>query len=202
MGFLEANIEQITRALENYKRNAEKMNAQSRLGRRFLERTFDNFDRERFPKQYDLLKRYAEKFESNRGEGFILTGNPGTGKTHLAASVANYIIKAYEIPVRFVNYTEMIDDMKRAFNTDRNLVKELSEVPLLIVDDVGNQDTEWRNEVLYQIVNNRYESYSPMIITTNESITDLSEHIWEKTFSRLTEMCRIVRMVGEDYRQR
>lgn len=197
------NIECLEKEIDHYERRAASLLEESNLGRRFKGRTFDSFDREKFPDAFDLVKAFAENFEQNKGEGIFLTGNPGTGKTHLAAAAANYIIKTFGIPVKFGSFTELLEGIKNSFGGNEDAGRELIDVPLLVIDDLGKErQSEWSRSVLYRVINGRYENYSPVIITTNETPQTVEKNIGEATFSRIFEMCDGVSMNGEDYRMK
>lgn len=197
------NIEQTEKEIEHYERKAVYLMDSSNVGRRFLSRTFESFDAEKFPKAYEIVKAFAENFEANNGEGLFLTGNPGTGKTHLAAAVANYIIKTFGIPVKFGSFAELLEGIKNSFGGGEDVGRELIDVPLLIIDDLGKErQSDWSRSVLYRVINGRYENYSPVIITTNETPETVERNIGEATFSRIFEMCDGIAMNGEDYRMR
>lgn len=190
--------------LEAEERRAERMLTECDLGRRFADRTFRNFDGNAFNAAYQTALEYAKGFPSNPGEGLIFTGNPGTGKTHLAAAITNHIIGVHKVPVKFVSYVDFLESLKAGFSgkEKEDEVKRLNEIPLLVIDDLGKERTsEWSNAVLYRIVNMRYEHCLPVIITTNETISDLEKAVGEATVSRLMEMCKGVRMVGADHRK-
>lgn len=189
--------------LDAERRRAERMIEECNLGRRFKSRIFENFDNTRFPMAYEKVKLYAERFTENCGESLLLMGNPGTGKTHLAAAATNYIVQEHGIPVRFGSFMELLERMKATFYSAEDVGKELVEVPLLVIDDLGKErQSEWSNAVLYRVINGRYERYAPVIITTNENLDTLRNNVGEATFSRLIEMCEGVSMNGEDYRMR
>lgn len=196
------SVEQVKEELQRCKDAAEKLLKESNLGRRFRDRTFENFQSAEFPKAYTKALCYAKNFEENTGEGLLFTGSPGTGKTHLAAAIANYIITELAIPVKFGAFIDILDSVKQSFQTDDDVVTELIKTPLLIMDDLGKEkQTVWSNSILYQVINRRYENYLPVIITTNEDMGDLEQSIGVATLSRLIEMCDGVKMDGKDYRR-
>jgi DNA replication protein DnaC len=189
--------------LNHYRSMAERLMDQSKVTARFRDRTFDKFKRERAPEAYDKAKFLADNIENNDGEGLILLGNPGTGKTHLAASIINQVIKETYLPARFVGFNEFLEEIKAGFGTGADTVERLIDEPLLVIDDIGKEKkTEWSNAVLYRIVNARYEDKAPTIFTTNFTLSELEAHVDEAIFSRMMEMCETVKVVGDDYRMR
>ena len=101
----------IVQQREDFQRKrAEKMFVEGGVGKRFLTATFENFERQRMPKAYDIALGFAEKFDENDGEGVLFTGDVGTGKTHLAAAIAAEIIRKYSATVwwLFFCYTAVI----------------------------------------------------------------------------------------------
>lgn len=199
---LTEGIERLREDLRQQEAEARKLLEESNLGRRFRDRTFETFKESAFPEAYRTSLDYAEGFEHNEGKGLLFTGTPGTGKTHLAAAIANHVIAEFGTPVRFGGFIDLLDKVKRSFGKDEDVVKELSEVPLLVMDDLGKErQTEWSNAILYQVINRRYENYLPVIITTNEDMGTLERNIGEATLSRLIETCKGVKMEGKDHRK-
>lgn len=206
-------IDEQCREIEEKERRrfeVERLLANSYLGRRFMDRTFDTFivndkNREAYNKALDYAKNFEEY--SKQGIGLFFVGPVGTGKTHLAAAIANYLIKEKVIPVKFGNITMLLSEIKATYDEDAKMrenevIYTLSNVALLVIDDLGKEKTtEWTNQILYTIVNNRYENYKPVVVTTNLSIQDLEEKLGQATMSRIIEMCRGIKMEGVDFRR-
>jgi DNA replication protein DnaC len=150
-------------------------------------------------------RRFADSIDErlDAGRGLWFMGPVGTGKTTLAMLVSKAALKAgrsvaiYSLP-RLLNE---IRDTHRAERSHVDLLDRLTAVDLLHVDDVGaERTTDWVLEELYSIVNARYEDQRSMVITTNLDHTKLGEQISERTVSRLTEMCDVLPLSGEDRR--
>ena len=189
------------------KKRAWKMFEESGVGKRFLTASFENYERERMPKAYDIALGYVEKFEKNDGEGLLFTGDVGTGKTHLAAAISAEIIRKYSATVEFVSFTEALATMRAAFsesnNNDQILEERMRKADLLVIDDLGKENlSAFTKNVLYRVVNGRYKDKLPLIITSNHEIESLSERLDYGTFSRIADVCKVVEMRGIDYRMK
>lgn len=183
-------------------KQVEKLKRDSNLGKRFQSRTFETWDKSRFPKAYELCFKYARNFErmNEYGRGIVLIGNAGTGKTHLASAIANSLMNEL-IPVKFGTFINLLDNLKKAFRTDKDVVASLTEIPVLIIDDLGKEKyTEWASQILFQVIDQRYNSELPTIITTNLSVEEMKERFGEPITSRLMEMCYGIVLNGENYR--
>lgn len=195
LAIIDDRIEQINRAILRLKND-------SQLGKKFQSKTFANWDMQRLPRAYRICYKYALNFDelSASGKGLILMGSAGTGKTHLASAVSNYLMDEL-IPVKFGTFISLLDSLKKAFRTDRDIISNLVSTPLLVIDDLGKEKyTEWVSQILFQVVDERYNRELPIIITTNLNLQELKERVGEPITSRLMEMCFGVAMNGENYR--
>lgn len=148
----------------------------------------------------EIAEKFVDNFP-NGGRGIIFIGDVGRGKTHLAGAIARNVIEMYQVPVLFKSYAALLDDIKRNFDEDRREIDRIVNSPLVVIDDLGQEkQSEWNKEVLFKIVNGRYENMLPMIITTNCTVMALRDNIGEPIFSRLYEMCDAVKVNGKDHR--
>lgn len=185
-----------------------KMKTESKLGRRFTNRTFETYKPacQNTKKGKETAFKYANNFlkYKEEGRGLIFTGNNtvGTGKTHLASAIANYIMDNHILPVKFGTIINLLDEYKSKFGSnDDDFISYLSKIELLILDDLGKEKlTDWAKGVIYQIVNNRYEAYMPIVATTELPFDQLENFYGKAIPSRLFEMCISVNMQGKDYR--
>ena len=208
------------------KERIKKIIGESGIGDRFLRRTFETFEETKEnQKAYTMAKKYADSFENlmpKRGmpepgrNGLFIAGPAGTGKTHIAAAIANQLIHQGR-PVICMTMIDLLARIRKTFNRDgvdeSTVLNIYKTVPLLIIDDIGKEPpTEWAISTIYNIINGRYEAYLPTIVTTNYDDKALVERMTPKTsgdsvtaeatIDRLMEMCIGIVMTGPSWRQR
>ena len=152
-------------------------------------RTFGNFDLRKGEglasedvKNLERVFKAAKKYAETPKGWLVLVGTYGCGKTHLAASIANYQAGLGNPPI-FVMVPDLLDHLRATFNPnslttyDRRF-DEIRTAPLLILDDLGAQSmTSWVREKLYQLFNHRYNAELPTVITTAESLDEMDPRI-------------------------
>lgn len=156
--------------------------------------TFENCD-DRNPKEVNAAKAYVENFEAFavEGRGILLYGDVGGGKTFIAASVANALMeKGKRVIMRTVS-----DLIYAAQDRGNPLSSMMMGCDLLIIDDYGaERDTEWSKEGLYRVVDGRYASRRPMLVSTNLTPKELSSAamVDRRINDRLLERCRPIQI--------
>ncbi len=166
--------------------------------------TFDNSDGTN-DKIMEAARRYALKFDEFRkqGKGLLLFGTVGTGKTYAAACIANALIDR-GIPVLMTNFARIANTVGGMWEGKQEYYDSLNKFPLLILDDLAaERKTEYMSEIVFNVIDARYRAGLPLIITTNltsEELKHPSDIAYQRTFSRLLEMCLPVEVKGKDKR--
>ena len=124
----------------------------------------------------------AHSFAEKPKGWLIFMGGYGSGKTHLAAAIANYRAGLGDPPL-FVMVPDLLDHLRATFSPNSNVAfdrrfDEIRTAPLLVLDDLGTQSmTPWVKEKLYQLFNYRYNAELPTVITTSDSLDEMDPRI-------------------------
>ena len=144
----------------------------------------DPENRSLFRAAYHEARSYAEE---PRG-WLVFTGPNGSGKTHLAAAIANRCIERGS-PIFFIHVPDLLDDLRSTYAPSSEmsyseLFDQVNDAPLLVLDGLGSHSpTLWAQEKLQQIFNRRASSELPTVITTARAISELDPYI----SSRITD---------------
>ena len=150
--------------------------------------------------------RYVEQWQTIHAEniGLLLWGGFGTGKSFLAGCIANALIEQ-KVPVCMTNFAHVVNELNSSFSGQNKVVDRLCRYPLLIIDDFGmERGTEYALEQIYNIVDSRYRSRKPLIVTTNLTLDEIrhpQDTVHARIYDRLLEMCVPVSCIGASFRK-
>jgi DNA replication protein DnaC len=149
---------------------------------------------------------YVEHWDTMQEEniGYLLWGGVGTGKSYFAGCIANALMEQ-EVAVRMTNFALILNDLTASFEGRNEYIVRLCRAPLLILDDFGmERGTEYGLEQVYNVIDSRYRSRRPLIVTTNLSLQDLQhpqDTAHARIYDRLLEVCAPIRFSGENFRR-
>ena len=151
-----------------------------------------------------IATRYVAKFDDLKatGQGVMFYGDVGTGKSYIAAAIANELMTELHTVVM----TSFPNILERALDFDSNSLDFASRAELLVIDDLGaERSTDFALEQMYKVIDDRYRSKCPIILTTNLSLDHMKKCTdirYSRIFDRLFEMCYPVELTGLSWRKR
>lgn len=212
----ELNARDRMRENENKQRKLMVYRSSSMMDDNFESWTFDNwlyFEPED-QKMLNMGKKYVEKWDEvkAKNQGILLLGEKGVGKSYLTGCIVNALYKE-GIPALQISSVRMLERIKASFNKDgeegsEEMIKTFKHADLLVIDDLGVENrTEWTIKTLYMILDDRYRSQKPTIISSNLDMKQLSDHLTgsdgiARTFDRIIEMCVPVTYKGTSKRKK
>lgn len=123
--------------------------------------------------------RIAMDYSQSPKGWLLLMGGNGTGKTHIACAIAHVREKHYKDDCIFIGLSDLLDYLKTTFHPESersfgSLLDEIRSVEFLVLDDVGaDSGKTWAQEKLFQILDYRYVSRLPTVITTAQPLESL-----------------------------
>ena len=167
--------------------------------------TFDRDDHQN-EKISTIARNYVQNFDQlkEKGKGLLLFGAVGTGKTFIAACIANSLIEKGH-PCLVTNFPRLVNTISGMYDGKQQYIDGLNKFHLLVIDDLASErDTEYMGEIVQNIIDARYRSGLPLIITTNLTSEELKHPLdirKQRIYSRLFEMCVPVEVKGADRRK-
>lgn len=144
----------------------------------------------------------ARQYAANLNGWLLFMGGYGSGKTHLAAAIANFAVSV-GVPSLLLTVPDLLDWLRFSYDSTESSFEqrfeEIRSIRLLVLDDLGTQNaTPWAQEKLFQIINTRYINRLPTVITTNLDLDEIEGRIR----SRLEDDVLVNRVViaAPDYR--
>lgn len=172
--------------------------------------TFDRFVPEGYGLTEDRRRNLRLAYETalafaDRPEGWlILLGGYGSGKTHLAAAIANHVVSQSQ-PALFVVVPDLLDHLRTTYSPASTTsyderFEEIRGASLLILDDLGaHSATPWAQEKLFQLFNYRYNAQLPTVVTSNHELEDIDIRIRSRLID--PDLSQIVKILAPDFRQ-
>lgn len=131
-----------------------------------------------FKKVYDVALNYAQHPDG----WLVLIGPNGSGKTHLAAAIANYQISISR-PAFYIEAADLLDHLRATYSNDSSvnydeLFEQIKDTPLLILDDLNSSAlTPWAKEKLQQLFNNRFNKQLPTVVTASLPVEEIEANL-------------------------
>jgi DNA replication protein DnaC len=160
-----------------------------------------------------LCKSFVKEYP-NVDQGLLFVGPVGVGKTHLAVALIKELIRTKVAPCLFYDFRDLLKEIQDSYNpesqrTESRILQPVHEADVLVLDELGAaKPTAWAQDTMTQIINTRYNQKRITIFTTNYldkpklGEETLAERVGERLRSRLYDMCKLVEIIGTDYRKK
>jgi DNA replication protein DnaC len=195
---------------------ADLLLAQARIPKLFQSASFESFR----PNTISLIealgvsRSFVEAYPLV-DTGILFLGSCGVGKTHLAASILKSLVVKKNIVGLFYDFRDLLKEIQASYNpttrsSELKILAPIFDAEVLVLDELGaSKPTEWVQETITHIINKRYNDKKVTIFTSNyldepgstgydETLTD---RVGVRLRSRLHEMCRLIAIQGDDYRE-
>jgi len=185
-----------------------------------------------FARALVMARKFVEGYPLDTdGQGLLLVGGYGVGKTHLAVSMLRELVIKKGASGIFCDYRALLKQIQDSYGredvSERQVLAPVFEADVLVLDELGAaKPTDWVWDTVQHILNTRYNDRKTTIITTNyrnerelpmgywddlpkdkrDAVKamyrdNLGDRITERMRSRLLEMCVVVEMEGPDFRE-
>ena len=151
--------------------------------------------------------KYVENWEDMKANssGLLLWGNVGTGKSFFAGCIANSLLEK-GVPVLMTNFSRILNTLSGMHFEDRNqFIDSLNRYSLLIIDDLGiERNSEFALEQVFNVIDSRYRSKKPLIVTTNLTLEELNkptDMAHSRIYDRILERCAPIRINNRNIRK-
>ena len=163
----------------------------------------DNGQNPLMDKAHAYVEHWHEAYKKNIG--LLLFGDVGTGKSFFAGCIANALLDM-DVRVLMTNFPTILNKMAGLYSEDRaEFIGSLGEYDLLIIDDLGaERSTEYAMEQIFNVVDSRYRSRKPMIITTNLRLEEMKKPpdlAHARIYDRILERCAPILFDGKNFRE-
>ena len=163
----------------------------------------DNGSNPVMEKSRAYVHNWKEAYRNNTG--LLLFGDVGTGKSFFAGCIANALLDQ-DVPVLMTSFPTILNQLTGVYPEERvDFINSLNDYDLLIIDDLGvERSTEFAMEQMFEVIDKRYRSGKPMIITTNltlEQLRNPPDLAHARIYERILERCAPILFSGENFRK-
>jgi DNA replication protein DnaC len=212
MGVVPENDAQVK--ISNGWKSVVDQNIESVFGKRYVDTTFDNYEiyDNRQTNAVSICRKYSERIDDimRNGKSIVFAGKSGTGKDHLVVSICRMLIEK-RIKIEAEKFYVLIDEALEAQQAGgwKKAADRYCEAEFLVLSEIGVQrtgGTDFERKVLYHVIDERYRSMRPFILTTNLDTAALRDTVdppgYTRIWDRLTEIAAILPFDWESYRER
>lgn len=181
-----------------------RINLDHRLGsaaipKRFADKSFAQYRAESKGQKRALAAcvEFAENFDKHFGAGrcLMMLGTPGTGKTHLAAAIANRVINHHSVTAVYRTIGSVFHAIRDSYSipgekSEGQIIDSLIAADLLVLDEVGvskEQPSDFELRTTFAIINGRYEQQKPTVIISNLGVDEVKVALGDRSADRLRE---------------
>ena len=202
---------------EKRKERIKNLFGNSGMSKRAFKCTFENYQPTfQNAEALKICNEYIKDFDLisiSEKNGLFICGECGVGKSHLAFATANALIERGNSVIA-MTMIDLLLKIKSSFNayndkmTEEQILKIYTDCALLVIDDLGKEKpTEWALQMIYSVIDRRYNALKPIIVTTNFTASELVKRFGDSSIGnaivdRLFEICQYVPIEGESYRKR
>jgi DNA replication protein DnaC len=203
---------------------ADRLLEHAKVPLRYAHCELDNFDplssRDRSIEKAKLIaEKFVEEYPMSPPFGLLFMGPQGVGKTHLAVGILKRLMREKSVESLFCTFPELLKEIQNSYNpisqaSELSLLAPVLETEVLVLDELGAQNpSSWVRDTVGYVLNYRYNENKVTLLTTNYKdeeegktvkvgIADtLTERIGPRMRSRLFEMCKTIKMDGNDFRK-
>ncbi len=202
---------------EKRKERIKNLFGNSGMSKRALKCSFENYQPTfQNAEALRVCNEYIKDFDLisiSERNGLFICGECGVGKSHLAFATANSLIEKGNSVIA-MTMIDLLLKIKSSFNayndkmTEEQILQIYTDCALLVIDDLGKEKpTEWALQMIYSVIDRRYNALKPIIVTTNFTASELVKRFGDSSIGnaivdRLFEICQYVPIEGESFRKR
>lgn len=179
---------------------------------RFASATFDGYRVASREQQIAVgtCRKFATDFPRFResGRSIVMSGLPGTGKTHLGCAIVTTVIEQHGMTARYATVSDMLRRIKETYNRDSiaresDVIADFVGVDLLVLDEIGVQNgTEHEKTLMFEVLDGRYRQLGPTILISNLTAQQLEDFVGQRVMDRYHECGTVLAFDWPSHRRR